>query len=86
MLNEIERMKLHPESQICHCKQRKLRLMHTGKVLWKQYNIRNGGDKKQNIAECHYYKFIALSTRIKPKGQTDSSNLSKVRLLIRSLH
>jgi hypothetical protein len=33
LLNEIERMKLHPESQICHGKRRKFRLMQTGKVL-----------------------------------------------------
>jgi hypothetical protein len=29
LLNKIERMNLHPESQICHGKQRKFRLMHT---------------------------------------------------------
>ena len=68
--------------------------MHTGKlgkVLGSACgsntnNIRNGRDKNQNIAECHYYKFIALSTRIKPKGQTDYLKQSKVRLLIWSLH
>jgi hypothetical protein len=36
--------------------------------MWKQYNTM-AGIKKQNMAESHYYKFIALSTRIKPKGQ-----------------